>query len=65
MKYLLLIALLCVGCAPEGSRRVDSTDGEVRIVIVEDCEYLRTTVYAGWVYTHKGNCKNPIHLKSN
>lgn len=54
---LILLALMMGGCEPENARSV-SENNDIVIVEVDGCEYLRSYVYAGSVYTHKGNCKN-------
>jgi len=41
-----------------------TSEGEkVKIVTIDGCEYIKNNTH-GWkkVYTHKGNCKNPIHI---
>lgn len=52
---LTLIVILV--CKPIGDKNEDFT-----IVTIDQCEYIKTHVYSGEVYTHKGNCKNPIHI---
>lgn len=31
------------------------------IITIEGCQYLDNRNFYGSIYTHKGNCKNPIH----
>jgi hypothetical protein len=32
------------------------------VILIEGCEYLRQETSNGYpVFTHKGNCRNPIH----
>jgi hypothetical protein len=36
------------------------------VVIIDSCEYIVGWIgsgYGGPIFTHKGDCKNPIHLK--
>lgn len=67
MKISLLIfsALLLSGCDPDPP--ITSKSGAVVFVRIEGCEYLKNefvmTSGYGVVYTHKGNCNNPIHSK--
>ena len=37
-------------------------DNHVGIVRIGDCQYLKSKVYMGYNYTHKGDCDNPIHI---
>jgi len=33
------------------------------VSIIEGCEYFMVfTTYGTYIYVHKGNCKNPIHI---
>ncbi len=67
MKHLLLIIILLTSCRQPN---VDKTPTKfvlkenaspLEIVEIDRCQYL----YADWggaiVFTHKGNCTNPIH----
>jgi hypothetical protein len=67
MKYLLLIIILLTSCR---QANVDKTPTKfvlkenaspLEIVEIDRCQYL----YGDWggaiVFTHKGNCTNPIH----
>lgn len=38
---------------------------QVSVVVIEDCEYLLIGVGYAQVFSHKGNCKNPIHIYNN
>ena len=43
--------------------QIDNEINPVEVVVIDSCEYF----YGPWgnatVLTHKGNCKNPIHIK--
>jgi len=72
MKNFLLaviIFLLALGCGVNPSPKTDSRKeiGEnYAVVIIDGCEYIEFDygVLQNRVYslTHKGNCKNPIHV---
>lgn len=68
MKLLLFITILfTVGCKNnidyEKMRRDEYQNdlNNTAIVHREGCEYLLNTTTYGDVFTHKGNCTNPIH----
>ena len=68
MTNLLLICtvLAMYSCAEpnvptQKTNYVLSNGGKLKIIIVDDCEYLYGPWGHGSVLTHKGNCKNPIH----
>jgi len=75
MKITVLIAAifllgLTAGCfievAPEtkgGSIiHTNISRDSFEIVMYDGCEYIKNRAYSyHFVYTHKGNCKNPIH----
>ena len=51
MKYLILASFILFSC------------GKIKPITVEDgCEYISVQ---GDPYTHKGNCKNPVHYFKN
>lgn len=65
MKKLLisLLAMMAMGCENAPMNNSLSPKSNYSIVKIEGCEYLECDTYAGhYVYTHKGNCSNPIHL---
>ncbi len=41
---------------------ISSDNYQHTVVKIDGCEYIRTEVYGGHSYTHKGNCKNHIHM---
>lgn len=61
--YFILILTTALGCAGYENRNEKITGDYTSIVIVS-CEYLHKSNYP-WVIIHKGNCKNPIHIKNN
>ena len=72
MKKLLITVMLITlaSCEQEieNSKQTSTSFGHItplQIVEVDNCQYL----YGDWgyetVFTHKGNCTNPIHYKNN
>lgn len=65
MKTLIiLLAVLFVGCTSdtEYKRGIETHFNEEFVVQREGCEYFVNRTYGfSRVYTHKGNCINPIH----
>ena len=58
------MVLLVVGCIDESSYATPQPVGFSEcsgIVVVDGCEYFKVKAYFSNTYTHKGNCKNPIH----
>ncbi len=63
---ILAVAVMLGGCTNELKRRAerDVQQNGVTVIIIDRCEYIVCPVYAGnVVYSHKGNCNNPIHSK--
>lgn len=70
IAYLSLISFfLIVGFSACSQQKVDNTkpkqlsDGSVRVVIYDSCEYIIVGGGHSKWGSHKGNCKNPIHNK--
>lgn len=65
MKKILIISLLFIGCSDENFKanlNAKAKSEKVTTVIKDGCEYIAFYTYGGNVgFTHKGNCKNPIH----
>ena len=67
MKKLISILILSIGFAscqeskPEEEIEVTSTISGGEIVKMRGCEYIKSHVYLGCVYTHCGDCNNLIH----
>ena len=72
MKNLILLAsiILFISCNnKQNNKQVQKTketsvvelDRLNEIVRVRNCEYIKSRVYSGYVYTHCGDCNNPIH----
>lgn len=60
--------MLLAACdQPPVKQTAEETLSEVgmygNIVKVRNCEYIKASVYSGYVYTHCGDCTNPIHQK--
>jgi hypothetical protein len=76
--FLTLILLLTVyGCSePKPEPTWPKSEGptlkngyiEYEVVTIDSCEYIlghdKGFYNGGFFLTHKGNCKNPIHLKN-
>ena len=64
IKYILAFLIICLSsCGPRGEYLKDSHGNIETIVIYDGCEYIKNWVYGGcYTLTHKGNCKNPIHI---
>jgi hypothetical protein len=76
MKKLLLATLLIgmVSSCEEPTTTTQSTQHSVKIgvsatqlkvVEIEGCEYFMGEYDRSGLFTHKGNCKNPIHKGGN
>lgn len=70
VKKVLPIILLMVSCSStptldskKTEHRLEGYDTPLRVVRIEDCEYFVGGSGYGSVFTHKGNCSNPIHTK--
>jgi hypothetical protein len=61
MFVMLVGVMMLCGCDNEPSKEGEIAHG-VRTVTFEGCEYFNGGGYTSRVYTHKGNCKNPIHV---
>lgn len=73
MKKLFLIFILslfyfgCSGEAPKNTNTKESDNG-FRIIVIDGCEYIECVhgftwnSYYSYTLTHKGDCKNPIHI---
>jgi hypothetical protein len=74
-KALIILAVVLVGC--ENSNipnaiptqqtnerfKIEGEYNDVRIIIIDGCQYLYLHAgTSGWC-THKGNCNNPIHSR--
>lgn len=64
----MIIIMLSCNSTPEleskpTEHRLYGFDTPLRIVRIEDCEYFVGGSGYGSVFTHKGNCSNPIHTK--
>ena len=60
-RILILLALVTFASCnePVNADGVEGLDSE--IVKIRGCEYIKSHVYLGRVYTHLGDCRNPIH----
>ncbi len=67
MKKLIFIPALLIlaGCNANGPQQSGEVNG-IKVVRIDGCQYLECSVIGqsfGTIYTHKGNCDNPIHAK--
>jgi hypothetical protein len=65
IAVVLVIGTLCglamfVSWAKD--RDIKELQKNTSVVVIDGCEYLRFPLYYHDGLTHKGNCKNPIHL---
>lgn len=62
---LLIIALSISSCEEKGVHKPIFGEDDYRVKIIDGCEYLeRYEGYQnGYTFTHKGDCKNPIHYQ--
>lgn len=65
MKKLLLVPLLIlglIGCTPPPNKSNIIDKSEYKILLIDKCEYVYVSGLYASVLTHKGDCKNPIHI---
>jgi hypothetical protein len=73
LPYFALLLGLSLGstaCDESPVRQAAQTHAErrrlapaYRVIWIEGCEYLRLETSNGYpILTHKGNCRNPIHI---
>ena len=61
---LALVIVMLMSCEAHKSTNYDTLKEDlsgVEMVKVRGCEYIRSHVYLGSVYTHCGDCNNPQH----
>ena len=70
-KILSLFALflLMISCETRNVE-IESTDAliegrPVKTYVIDGCEYLGFQWDRSMAFSHKGNCKNPIHCKND
>ena len=70
IKRVLPILLLMASCSSgpvldskKTEHRLEGYDTNLKVVRIENCEYFVGGSGYGSVFTHKGNCSNPIHTK--
>lgn len=70
MKRLMLAILCLIGCdePPKEIAKTVKTHNNPQIVVIDGCEYIESDQGFGntriYSLTHKGNCKNSIHVYS-
>lgn len=60
---MLTLSIAVCGCNYDiDQKKIDGGEiyesGNVKIVVIDSCEYIKSYVYCGYTYCHKGNCKN-------
>ena len=61
---LALVIVMLMSCETHKSTNYDTLKEDLsgaEMVKVRGCEYIRSHVYLGSVYTHCGDCNNPQH----
>ncbi len=66
---LISLAVICIMTlfilGFNGARNDKNPEKSYKVVIIEQCEYIyisRRPFSAEFCLSHKGNCKNPIHI---
>lgn len=69
MKTILSILCLCAvlsSCTSYDTKgSVKSGEAEYKINVIDNCEYLFKAYSHGCMFSHKGNCSNPVHKCEN
>lgn len=62
---LLIIAISMSSCNESNISKAIIGEDNYTIIMIDGCEYLqRYEGYrSGYSFSHKGNCKNPIHYQ--
>lgn len=68
-SLLVLFSIAILSCdkiqekSLDNVKKIRESVPEYTIVVIDECEYLRLEHTHGYAsLTHKGNCKNPIHI---
>lgn len=64
LSLALAISTLLMSCGnqqPTEYEKLKEDLSGAQLVKVRGCEYIKSHVYLGSVYTHCGDCKNPAH----
>lgn len=60
---ILCSAFIClVGCNKTPKVYYSDNHSDLRIVKIDNCEYIKFSTHGSWGYCHKGNCTNSIHI---
>ena len=67
MKKLLILALVLSSCIDSGNRptepeKIIINDVNYKVYEIEGCEYIVMGYGDSKWGSHKGNCKNPLHI---
>jgi len=63
--FIITLILICTSCSPTPQRNmIHLSDGDVvELLNIDGCQYFKCYTYnQNYVYTHKGNCTNSIHI---
>jgi hypothetical protein len=63
--FILLVSCCLFSCTENGSGNAVTGQTNYSIEIIDGCEYLKRYegYNSGYSFSHKGDCKNPIHYK--
>lgn len=63
--FILLVSCCLFSCTENGSGNAVTGETTYSTEIIDGCEYLKRYdgYNSGYSFSHKGNCKNPIHYK--
>ena len=67
MKKILILALVLSSCIDSGNRptepeKIIVNDVNYKVYEIEGCEYIVMGYGDSKWGSHKGNCKNPLHI---
>ena len=67
MKKILILALVLSSCIDSGNRptepeKIIINDVNYKVYEIEGCEYIVMGYGDSKWGSHKGNCKNPLHI---
>lgn len=65
LSIMLYLILILFACTNNGTGNAVTGETEYSTIIIDNCEYLKKYegYQRGYSFSHKGNCKNPIHYK--
>lgn len=65
LSIIVYLILILSACTDNGSGNAITGETEYTTIIIDNCEYLKKYegYQCGYTFSHKGNCKNPIHYQ--